>query len=203
MRVILDDQPCNSAATSVAQAVADAAASVETRGRVIVEVLVDGAALTEEDLGSEELQSRDADEVAMVSADLKELVDGTLTHASEALVEADHLQRHAAERLQSDDRVAAMASLNDALSIWLAVHEAVMKSAAALDIDVDRLPVHGQSMEKRIERLNEHLRAIQSALQGDDPVALSDTLLYELPEVVNQWREVLDVMRSTLEDQVR
>ena len=203
MRVILDDQPCNSAATSVAQAVADAAASVETRGRVIVEVLVDGTALTEEDLGSEELQSRDADEVAMVSADLKELVDGTLTHASEALVEADHLQRHAAERLQSDDRVAAMTSLNDALSIWLAVHEAVMKSAAALDIDVDRLPVRGQSMEKRIEHLNEHLQAIQSALRGDDPVALSDTLLYELPEVVNQWREVLDVMRSTLEDQVR
>ena len=36
----------------------------------------------------------------------------------------------------------------------------------------------------------------RSALQANDPVGLSDTLLYEMPEVVDEWRRLLEQLRG-------
>ena len=47
-----------------------------------------------------------------------------------------------------------------------------------------------------IEELNERLRAVQVALEAKDPIGLADTLLYEFPDVVEQWRRLLQHMQD-------
>jgi hypothetical protein len=89
-----------------------------------------------------------------------------------------------------------MERLGDALGIWLTVHEAVVKSAEALELDLDAIRVAGGPLRDCIDRLKGQLRALHDALQAHDQAAISDTLLYELPEVVADWREALDAVQT-------
>ena len=110
------------------------------------------------------------------------------------------MQRKAAELLQANQSSAALAELGDALGIWGAVREAIVKAAEAMAIDLDALRVGDDSIGDVLARLSEHLRALRSALETGDPVGLSDTLLYDMPEVVGEWRELLDTLRSRVRD---
>ena len=196
MHLLLDERPCEIEAASIGEAIAGAAALAEDRGRVIVEVTVDGDLWNEGQLTSVELCGGVAEEIRCVSADLKTLVCRTLADAADALVRADELQREAAELIQADQHPPAMERLGDALGIWLTVHEAVVKSAEALELDLDAIRVADGPLRDCIDRLKGQLQALHGALQTHDQVAISDTLLYELPEVVADWREALDAVQS-------
>ena len=200
MRVLLDDQPCVSDAATIGDAIDGAATLAEERGRVVIEVIVDGSSWGDEELLSAELRGGPATEVTMVSADLKDLVCRALEDASSALTQADEMQREAAELLQSDRRTEAMEQLGTAIEIWRAVHLAVVRSAEAYRFDVQAMQVGGAPMADAVGRLSVQLDALRESLDGDDPVGLSDTLLYDLPEVVAEWREVLHVIRAHVED---
>ncbi len=196
MRVLLDDQPCESEAGSIGEAIAEVASIAEREGRVVVEVIVDGNLWGEEQLKSAETVAGVADELHLKSVDLKDLVCQTLGDASTALTEADTLQRAAAELVQADDHPQAMGKFGEALGIWLAVHEAVMKSADALQIDLAAVNVGQGSVRNCADRFNEQLRALRDTLEGGDPVGLADALAYDLPQAVGEWREALDAMQA-------
>jgi len=200
MRVLLDEQPCASEASTIGDAIDRAAAAAETRGRVVVEVVVDGVRWGEAELSSHERRTKPADEVACVTADLRELIVQTLTDASAGLRDADAIQRESAELMQADRQPEAMARLGEALDIWQRVQEAVCKSSDAIGLDLTSLPLPGDSFDVRIARLNEHLRTLQAGLENGDPVGLADTLLYDLPTVVADWRELLDTMAAHVRD---
>lgn len=199
MRVILDDEPCLSDATTVGEAIDGAAAVAERRGRIVIEVTVDGAAWNDSDLVSAERRDGPACEIALVSANLKDLVCRTLDDAAAALLDAETMQCEAAELLQADRRAEAMEKLGAAITIWQSVHLAVLQSAQACGIDLTALTIGGHPMTDAVIRLSTQLDALRTALDGDDPVGLSDTLLYDLPDVVAEWREVLHVLRSRVE----
>ena len=191
MRILIDEQPSDIQASSIGEAINTAAAEAEGRGRVIVEVVVDGEPWNEEQLASAELCAGRAQELRLVSADLIDLVQQTLADASEILAGADELQRAAAELLQADRRAEAMDKLAEALVVWRAVQTAVFKSSQALQLDLDNVRVGESTMSQSVTRLNEQLVTLRSALEANDPVALSDALLYEMPHVVAEWREAL------------
>ena len=191
MRVLLDDQPCETKATTIGEAIAGAAAIAEERGRVVVEVCIDGAAWTARELGSPDLNRGTADEISLFSADLRELVAKTLTDAADALTGADDLQRAAAKAIQANKHAPAMEKLGEALSIWSSVREAVVKACEATRIDLEALRIGDESVQTSVDLLHDRLRTVRAALEADDPVALSDTLLYELPEAVVAWREMI------------
>jgi hypothetical protein len=198
MRVLLDEQPWESTATTIGDTIAAAAAEARSRGRVVVEVVVDGVPWGEAQLASPESCSGAADELRLVTNDLAGLVRATLSEGATALVDADLLQREAAEDLQAGRTTEAMTRLGAALAIWDSVQEAVSRSAEAFDLDLDTLDVGGAKVADRVETLKRHLDAVQRALESKDPVGLSDTLLYDLPEVVGEWREMLETITSTL-----
>jgi len=197
MRVTLDDHPCASKAGSVGEAIAEAAVAAEQRGRIVVEVIVDGRPWTDLHLGADPTDARD---VSIVTADLRDLVRETLSDSSAALAEADVMQRRAAELIQGNRGPAALAELTEAIGIWAAVREAIVKASEAMSIDLDELRLGDDSIHQVLTRLTAQLRAVRSALQADDPVGLSDTLLYDMPEVVGEWRELLEVLRSHVGD---
>lgn len=197
MRVLVDDNPCDVAATSVGEAIAVGAAIAENRGRLIVEVVVDGEAWSGERLGSDD--GAGADEVRLTTADPIELVAQTFEDASTALMQADRLQQSAADLVRGDDLPAAMAQLGEAVEIWRSVQQAVVMGTELAGIDLEHGRISqaaaacaGSSFSEIIETLNSQLRGVRDALTARDTAALSDSLLYELPAVVQQWRALLD-----------
>ncbi|MHC4080723.1 MAG: hypothetical protein ACYS15_01025 [Planctomycetota bacterium] len=198
MQVLLDDMPCEVNATTVGEALDAASALAEQRGRLIVDVSVDGTRWTESDLSSPDRTDAAAEIVHFTSAAPRELVRQTFADAADALTDADDLQRETAQLLQADRRTVSLDKLNAAISIWLQVQEAIVKGSqlAGLDLDTVALP---RPIGESINALNQRLEAVHGALARDDVIALADTLLYEFPEVVEEWRRILNELQCLLE----
>lgn len=191
MRIFLDDAACeNIHADSVAQAVNAAATLARQRGRAIVDVIVDGRKWDADRIDSAEANTTGkVKEVRMASADPLLLVCEAFADAADVLGEIDRLQQSAAEMLQADKGQAAMERLGQALELWGSVHQAVAMGSTMADIDLaPQQPV--------IERLTHQLRSVRTSLENRDVIALADTLLYDLPEVVNEWRALLHTLRE-------
>ena len=195
MRVLLDEVVCDVTPQSVAEAIAAGAALAQDRGRTIADVFVDGTRWTDDRLAGPEVANA-AEEVLLVTSDPAVLVSQTLADAAEALVDADTLQREAAELMQADQHVAAMDRLQQAIAIWQAVQQAVVKGSQLVHLDLEQIEVNGTTLRAAVDRLSERLRMMRSALAANDPVGLSDTLLYEMPEVVGEWRELLTYVQA-------
>jgi hypothetical protein len=191
MRVLLDAKPCETNAASVGAAIAGAAAIAEEHGRVLVEVVVDGTIWGDEQFGSVEACAGTAEEICLTSADLQELVRQTLSDGSSALLDADRLQREAARLLHEDDLPQAMTRLGEALAIWQSLYEAVLKSAGALELDLALIKVGDGTAQESVERLAATLHTLRETVRANDPVGIADTLLYDLPDVVGEWRAVV------------
>lgn len=196
MRVLLDNDECDMAVGSVGEAVAAGAALASDRGRTVTDVLVDGTRWSDDQLASPDIEQATAAEVQLITADPGELVSETFAEAAWALSDAGKLQEEAAQLIQAGQPKDAMDKLRDAVSIWLSVQEAVSKGSQLARLDLDSVTMDGISARLCIDRLTEQLRMIRSALQANDPVGLSDTLLYEMPEVVDEWRRLLEQLRG-------
>lgn len=196
MRVLLDNDECDMAVGSVGEAVAAGAALASDRGRTVTDVLVDGTRWSDDQLASPDIEQATAAEVQLITADPGELVSETFAEAAWALSDAGKLQEEAAQLIQAGQPKDAMDKLRDAVSIWLSVQEAVSKGSQLARLDLDSVTMDGLSARLCIDRLTEQLRMIRSALQANDPVGLSDTLLYEMPEVVDEWRRLLEQLRG-------
>ena len=198
MKVLLDDMPCEVNATTVGEALDAASAVAEQRGRLIVDVSVDGTRWTESDLSSSDRTDAAAEVVHFTSAAPRELVRQTFADAADALTDADDLQRETAQLLQADHRTVSLDRLNEAISIWLQVQEAIVKGSQLVGLDLDAVALP-RPIGESINALNQRLGAVRGALARNDVIALADTLLYEFPEVVEEWRGILDELQRLLE----
>ena len=198
MQILLDDIPCNVRARTVGEAIEGGADLARNRGRLIVDVTVDGFHLSATDLGSAQQHARTAQVVRLTTAEPVELVRQTFCDACEALTEADELQREAAQLLQSDQHTVSMDKLTEAISIWLCVQEAVIKGAQLMGLDLDAEGSGDQELPDAIRRLRERLDTVHRALQSRDEIGLADTLLYEFPLVIEQWQRVLAELQGRL-----
>ena len=140
----------------------------------------------------------------LASANPAHLVAQTFQDASEALRTVDLLQQDAAQLLQSDQTAPALERLGEAISIWMSVQQALTMGLQL--VQIDPASVRGKdasplSLDDMIGELNAHLRQMHASLQGGDSVALADALMYEMPPVVLQWRELLDSLRAQLAGQ--
>jgi hypothetical protein len=197
MRVYLDDAMCDVETASIPQALAGAAVVARERGRAIVDVVIDGRQFAAEALDQERLATANAKEIHLTTADCAQLVRQAFDDAGVALAEADRLQQTAAELLQADRVIDAMQRLGEALAIWSNVRAAVLMGAEMAGLDA----TSGEG-GATIAGLSERLQSLRTALQQQpaDPVALADTLMYDLPEVITAWRAMLCDLRQRVAD---
>ena len=200
MQVLLDENVCDVAADTVEEAITACADLVEAQGRMIVDVHVDGARWSEEQLDSSRHKPTTAQVVELTSADPAQLVLQTFQDAAEALANADELQHEAAELLQSDQRTICMDKMGEALSIWLSVQQAIVKGSQVVGLQLDDIAVDGTPIITSIVHLNEQLQMLRTSLEQDDQIALADALLYEFPAIVREWQGILQHLQ-TLVDQ--
>ncbi len=199
MRLLLDEQPCATNAATVGEAIADAANQAEAAGRTIIQVVVDGESWPQSRLTDPASIEIRADEVRLVSVPPALLVRETFASAAEAVDDADALQQKAAEKLQADDAAAALPMLQEAMTVWGAVREAVVGSIELLDLDLAAIDCgdDGPALQV-VEQLAQRLRDLRDGLVGADPAAIADILLYDFPETAVAWRGLL----SQLDDAV-
>ncbi|HRP62417.1 MAG TPA: hypothetical protein PK400_03910 [Phycisphaerales bacterium] len=200
MRVVVDGRECDVdlGSDSVAKVIAACAAIAERDGRMIVDIVVDGASWTAEDVEACEREGASAQEVILTTAEPHALVSSMFGEAADALTDACSLQEQAAELLQADQKSDAMQSLNESLGIWVSVQQAVSQGTSLLGMSLDDLTIEGTPAEEVIQRLEQQLHTLFRQLEADDTVGLADTLLYEMPDVAEQWRGLLHEMRRRL-----
>ena len=199
MRVTLDELECPHSAGCVGEVLREARRFAESRGRVIIDVRVDGLEWGDQ-LTSDEALRGSARTVELRSADRRSLLTGTLAEAMDALDTADRLHVESAEAIQRGQTTQGLDVLNEAIAIWLNVQDAVRKIAALESIDLDLLTPAHAGARGTIADLAQLLERVRTAIANHDPVTLSDTLLYDMPAVTARWRDLVQVLRSRVEE---
>ncbi|MFM2164277.1 MAG: hypothetical protein RL325_714 [Planctomycetota bacterium] len=202
MRILLDDRETNLRADTVGLALQEAATLVEKSGRLIVEVEVDGIAWGEEDLASAAHTARRASEIRLLTAHPGELLRDTLAHATEAVLNADEIQRSAAKLMQANRETEGMQKLLEALAIWGSAQTAVSRG---LELGViSRADIHsaGIDLDGAVAALDAQLRGLRDAMKSQDTSAVSDCLLYEFPVTTKRFAGALAAIASEIAKRV-
>lgn len=196
MQILIDGTPCDAAAETVAGAIEAGVEHAERDGRRIIEVYVDGQLLSDVQLAEPDRLTAIAREVRLISAHPQAMVRETLLQARDLLEEIDANQQQAAELIQSDQVPAAMAKIMEAIELWQLVQEATLKGSQFGSIDLDQVSVDDESCRAIVAALGEHLKRMVEQLRTRDSIALADTLMYEMPEVVGRWRSLLQQLAA-------
>jgi hypothetical protein len=198
MRILLDNRETSLRADTVAVALQEAAILVERTGRMIVEVEVDGTTWGEEDLADASHTARGAVEVRFATAHPAELLRDTLAHATDAVLNAEQIQRNAARLLQANRDGEGLQSLLEALAIWGSVQTAVSRGLELGVVSRDSLKAGGIDLDGAVAVLDKQLRALRDAMQSQDPTAVSDCLMYEFPATAKRFAETLAAMTNAV-----
>ena len=191
MRITLDDFETSLRAETVGAALQEASDIVGRNGRMIVEVEVDGAPWSEEDLANPEFVARPAGEMRIATAHPAELLRDTFTHAAEAVLNAEEIQRNAAKLLQSNRTRDGFDGLLEALAIWGSAQTAVSRGLELGVVSRDSLAGRGVDLDGAIASLDARLRALRDAMAAGDQTAVSDCLLYEFHETARRFAQLL------------
>ena len=198
MQVLLDDELLMGIFSNVAAALEAGRVKAEEQGRVIIDVILDGEVVSEDDLsrlcGGESLAT--PDKVQFNTADPIELTRTVLEQAEEALGQAVRLQSEVGEMLQSGELTDAMSQLTAPMELWGQVYQAVVQCALLLGVDLGEVEAAGEPAEQIVGGLAEQLRQIRDALVSEDQVALADELSYELADTADRWGALIQVMHE-------
>jgi len=199
VKVLIDEKPFAVSRPDVATALAEGVRSAEDQGRVIVEVLADGARLDDAALASGAV-SRPVNVLELRSADPRTLIARTLHDAAEALIHAKSEQLVAATAIQRGEPEKSLEPIGSALETWQLVRDAVVRSGALLGLDL--AGPHAREIgspgvdEKELVRV---LGVVRDALTNEDWAALSDGLAYDLCPQAERWQESLTNLAEAIE----
>jgi hypothetical protein len=166
-------------------------------------VVIDGQRCGADRLDLAHLRGSSAREIRLTTADCRQLVRQAYNDAATALRDADRLQQSAAELLQADQAPQAMQKLAEALDIWANVRAAVLMGAemSGIDLFAETDDTRGDGGNQAVvTALGDRLRSLRQSLQNNDTVALADTLLYDLPDVIGAWRAMLCDLQNRVGD---
>jgi len=192
MQLTIDSVPHDVAGATVGEVLELAARRAEEAGRLIVEVVVNGTPWDSDALGDEARLAAPAERLDVVTEDRIDVVRRPLLDAIAALDDVERLQRESAEALQADRRIEAYPKLQDAIDVWLDVRQAAVMSATMLEVDLERLRDELPAAAAAFGDLERLLHALLAAIRDQDTVGTTDTLLYEMPDVIDRWRSVLE-----------
>ena len=198
MRILLDDRETTLHAETVEVALREAATLVGKSGRMIVEIEVDGIAWGEEDLASPEHAKRGAREIRLATAHPAELLRDTFVNATEAVLNAEEIQRSAAKLMQANREGEGMQKLLEALAIWNTVQLAIARCFELTVITREEVRAAGIDLDGAIAALDTQLRTLRDAMQSKDMTGVSDCLMYEFPETTRRFAQTLASIASAV-----
>jgi hypothetical protein len=199
MDVFVDDEPAELTGENLEALLAAARHHLADGGRVVVDVLVDGQALTEQQLEQPDQLATNGKEVRLYTAHPGELAVDTLKQVKQRLGELAEIHQQAADLLQQDQASEGFQQVAQGVEIWLQTQQAVQHSAELLRLDLANMTVDQQPATEVTAHLADQLRGLKDMLENGDTVALADALAYEWPETVQQWDRLVQTMIDTIE----
>jgi hypothetical protein len=200
MQVFLDEQPVVLASPplTIAAALHAARCSAESRGRVVVEVAVDGRTLDGLALAAPPDTASPTAELRCRSADPRALVAASFRDAAEGLLDAITDQDAAADAIARGRFDLAMPRLTAAVAAWTTARQVLDQGAALLAIDLNILTVALDGAETPVARavagLAAALTELRRCLTAQDWCGLGDVLAYDLCDQGEVWRRTFTAL---------
>lgn len=199
MKATLDGHPLTIDRPSLAAALRAGAADARERGRIIVEVFLDGQPVQGDALGEPSDDALDAQHVEMTSTDPTSLVRVTLFDAADAMESSQEEHAACAQMIHRGDIAAAMGALGQLLSTWQAVREAIAHGGAAIGQPLSSFAPAG-ALEQRTKALTKQLDDLKRAVGNDDLSTVADLLEDDLRTEAGLWadslRHIAEVMKQ-------
>jgi hypothetical protein len=191
MRILLDESETTLAANTVGDALRQAAALAGERGRMIVEIEVDGIRWSEDDLSTPETAQRGAGELKLLTAHPAELLCETFDQSANAVAEIEEIQREAAKHFQGGRTKDGLNQLLESLALWGAVQTGLARGLNIGVLSQPALEARGIEVDGPVKVLESKLRELREAIIAQDFTALSDCLMYEFPAVAQRVAALL------------
>jgi len=198
MQVFLDNDPLETDAATLAQALQAAVEAARQRGRVIVEVEADGEPVADEDLDNPSQDPAFCDELRFVSAEPRSLVRVTTLDAADALEQTRSRCAQASEMLQTGQIAEALRDLAECLAAWETARRVVQEGCALLGLPLESEEGLGPGAQEQVAALTETLEAVKAAVASQDWATLADLLAYDLDEQADAWRRAMQAMGERL-----
>lgn len=199
MRVMLDDTPLEVARPTLACAIETGIEQARSAGRIVIEIALDGEALTDEQLGSPSEEEMPGAEVALKTAEPIALVRTTLMESRDALADAIHMQKQAAAMIHAGQTREAMDSLGEALGLWQAVQQVVQQTTTMVSISPENLTLERPPDALRTEGTEGAEGAdaaagasVAGAAGAEPPISLA----MRITELASSLMEVRESMRA-------
>lgn len=186
MEVLIDDHPRSVTATTVGGVLEEVRGPLDDTGRLVIEVVADGATWSQARILSGEAGTSTCDRLELTTADRAALVTDTLVAAGAALDEIRAIQKRAATLVDEGRLDAAMREISEAVALWSDVSRAATLAFEA------RRRTDLSGLQRCATSLSEHMVGLRAALATQDTVAVSDALLYDLPATIDVWRVLID-----------
>ena len=190
MKATLDGQDLAVDQPSLASAIEAAAARARERGRIVIEIYVDGQQIEGAALDEASQESLEGRRVEMTSTDPASLVRVTLFDAADAMDHAKDEHASCAEMIHRGEVTSAMGALAQLLGTWQAVREAIIQGGQAMGEPLGRFDA-SNSPEERSEALSKQLEALKRAVADDDLSAVADLLEEDLCTEAGHWADTL------------
>jgi len=198
VKVYLDDETLTTEGETLGAALRAGVARARERGRLVVEINADGAAIPEEHLADPPGFEPYAEELRLISVEPGLLVRSTLLDAADALENVRERQRRAGELIQTGETEAAMTELTEVVTVWSAVRRALEDGCSLLGLPLSEA-IRGVDGQKLVADLTARLTDIRSALQAEDWPSLSDAVAYDLDDEAERWTGALRDFAARLE----
>lgn len=213
MKVFLDKQELSvgfgqdsaaaPSAGALGEALDEARRTAQALGRVIVEVKLDGRALSTEEIDAGERGvaiDPPPQRLEFITADPRELVATSMAQAADALEEARDAQTSAAELLASGDVGGALEQIGEVVGVWEAVRVVLEQGPGLLGVPLARF-AHGREggsveLDRHTRELSACLQNFKSALTAEDWSTLGDLLAEDMDVQARVWSELLRTLAS-------
>lgn len=199
MQAFLDNQPLDTRQSTLGGILNEAKSPLDARGRLVVEVSIDGQVLEESDLTQWRDHPLEDQEVRLISADPHDLAQQALEDVGEMLGQVRALQQRAAEAMQADEPTDALDQVSQALDIWRHAQLSVQQSARLLQLPLDQMTVNERPVPHIINDLAGQLTQVRDQVGNADWLGLADTLGYEMDQTAETWSAMLTELRERIE----
>ncbi|MCH8150274.1 MAG: hypothetical protein IH987_20240, partial [Planctomycetes bacterium] len=161
-------------------------------GRLVIGLRCDGNEVPADEMADTlKRQASSFERLDVVTGTKYDLVADAMDQAAVSLTQTEEACQQIADGLTEGKTSESMQALNDCLSVWKQIHEAIGKSITMLEIDPQTTLVGGEPMVAVVNKPMGVLLRVKEALQSQDHVLLADTLKYEFSEVAQQWQDVI------------
>ena len=167
--------------------------------RLVVNLLIDGQEPNLDRLGVVKQAPLDGHTLFIETAEPRDMALEVIGEIESQFAEADRLKGEAVDLLQRGGAGGrAMEKLSACFRTWHNAHEALVKTAQLLRINLEQVRVEHRSLADMLADFTGQLRDVKQAIVASDFVTLGDVLAYEMTDTHARWAAALDAVRDVV-----